>query len=263
MFSEGTVAVVTATTGHEKLVNCLRSVQRQTYAQIEHFVVVDGPEWQERVQEAITQVQPFVRPVHVVQLPQATGRNNWSGHRIYGALPYLVNSEYVAYLDDDNWFDPDHVESLMSAIRQTQSRWAFSLRKICDIGGKLVTLDNCESLGNLHHVFHNKDLFHIDTNCYLLHRELAVECSPIWYRKGRWPQGKPGPDTLVCHALLKRHPQTCTSRNHTVNYTVGGHPEILTFEFFLRGNQAMRVRYPRGLPWEQPVASEAPQDQPV
>ena len=258
MFSAGTVAVITAATGHEKLVNCLRSVQRQTFAHVEHYVVADGPQWQDRVREAVSQVQPVTKPLHVLELPHATGQSNWSGHRIYGALPYLVNSEFVAYLDEDNWYDPDHLESLLSALRQTQTRWAFSLRKIRDPSGNFVAFDNCESLGNLHHVFLNDQLFHIDTNCYLLHRELAVECSPVWYRQGRWPQGQPGPDTLLCQVLLKRHPQTCTNRKHTLNYTVGDHPDLLKAGFFLRGNQVMRERYPNGLPWEEPPPDQPP-----
>jgi hypothetical protein len=258
MFSADTVTIVTAATGHEKLVNCLRSVQRQSYAHVEHVIVVDGPEWQERVQEVVTQAEPSQKPVHVVQLPQATGRNNWSGHRIYAAMPYLLNSEFISYLDEDNWFDPDHVETLIFAIRKTQSRWAFSLRKICDFNGNVIALDNCESLGNLHHVFLNKGHFHIDTNCYLLHREVAVRCSPLWYRQGRWTEGKLGPDTLVCRMLLKHHPKTCTNRKHTLNYTVGSQAGSVRAEFFLRGNQVMRELYPSGLPWEQPRAGDAP-----
>ena len=69
VFSSGTVTVVTAATGHEKLVNCLRSVQRQSHAQVEHVVVVDGQEWHERVQEAVTQSEPLQKKLHVVQLP--------------------------------------------------------------------------------------------------------------------------------------------------------------------------------------------------
>jgi hypothetical protein len=261
MFSAGTVAVITAATGHEKLVNCLRSVQRQTYRHVQHIVVVDGPEWPERVHEAIFQAEPSPRPVHVVQLPYPTGKNNFGGHRIYGALPYLLNTEFMSYLDEDNWIDPDHVESLVSAIRNTAARWAFSLRKIYDASGTLITHDNCESLGNLHPVFHNENLFHIDTNCYLLHREVAVQCSPLWYRRGRWPGGKPGPDTLVCQMLLKRHPQACCSRKYTLNYTVGSQSGSVRAEFFLRGNQVMRERYPRGLPWEQPTTGDSTRPQ--
>ena len=252
MFSSGTVTVVTAATGHEKLVNCLRSVQRQSHAQVEHVVVVDGQEWHERVQEAVTQSEPLQKKLHVVQLPQATGRNNWNGHRIYGAMSYLLNSEFISYLDEDNWLDPDHVESLLSAIRKTQSRWAFSLRKICDFSGNVIAFDNCESLGNLHRVFSKKDHFHIDTSCYLLHRELAVECSPLWYRPWRALRGEPCPDTLVCRQLLRQHPKTCSNRKHTLNYTVGNQALSVRAEYFLHGNQVMRDLYPNGLPWEQP-----------
>lgn len=257
MFSQNTVTVVTAATGHEKLVACIQSVQRQTFSGVEHVVVIDGRERQEGVDEAVAQAGPFQKPLHVLPVPFSTGRSNFGGHRIYGSLPYLVNSEFICFLDEDNWFDPEHVESLVAEIRRTQSRWAFSLRKICDASGRLVTYDNCESLGNLHHVYFNKEHFHIDTNCYLMHRELAVRCAPLWYRQGRWPQGKPGPDTLVCRYLLKHHPQTCSNRKHTLNYTVESQTGSVRAEFFLRGNEVMRQRYPDGMPWEQAAAESA------
>jgi hypothetical protein len=250
MFTRDTVTVVTAATGHRSLPRCLASVQRQTYPHVEHVVVIDGPEWEERVRQAVAQLGAGARPLRLMCLPQATGKERWCGHRIYAAVSFLSNAEFIAFLDEDNWFEPDHVESLVSAVRATGSHWAFALRNIVDEEGTYITRDDCESLGNLHHVWFHREHFHIDTNCYLLKREVAVQFAAAWYRPTRPPDGQLQPDTLLCRLLLQHCPQGCSNRKYTVNYAVGNRPDSVRAEFFLHGNQVMRNAYPQGMPWE-------------
>src|SRR5579871_5248921 len=106
-----TVTVVTATTGHSELRRAIESVAIQTYARWEHHVFVDGPEWKERADAAIDEIDDD--RLKVVHLPFATGKGGWNGHRIYAAAPYLASSDYVCWLDDDNWFDQNHLETLV------------------------------------------------------------------------------------------------------------------------------------------------------
>ena len=46
MKKDGRVTVITATIGHPHLARALRSVLCQTYEKVDHWVVVDGPEFQ-------------------------------------------------------------------------------------------------------------------------------------------------------------------------------------------------------------------------
>jgi len=39
-----------------------------------------------------------------------------SGGALRSILTYCANSRYVAYLDDDNWWDETHQPSLLAAI---------------------------------------------------------------------------------------------------------------------------------------------------
>ena len=251
MFTRDTITVVTGATGHRSLSRCLASVQRQTYPNVRHWVVIDGPEHEGRVRSAIANLDDSPRPIDLMCMPQPTGKDRWCGHRIYAAASYLVNSEFIAFLDEDNWLEPDHLQSLLRAIRSTESLWAFSLRNIVDQAGGFITRDECECLGSLHHVFFNKDHFHIDTNCYLLNREIAVQFSSAWYRPTRPPDGQLEADTYLCRLLLQHYPPGCSNCLHTINYAVGNRPDSVRAEFFLRGNQAMRQAYPAGLPWER------------
>jgi len=251
MFTRDSVTVVTAATGHPNLLKCLQSVQRQTYGPMEHVIVADGRERSDGVQNVINQLGPRVRAIQLITLPHATGKDKWCGHRIYAAMCFLVNTEFITFLDEDNWLEPDHVGSLMQAIKKSASSWAFCLRNICDSSGRFIARDECESLGNLHPIFNDPQGHLIDTNCYFLHREVAVRVAHLWYAPGRPPDQDQEPDRLCCKTLFRDFPRNCSSRKHTLNYTVANRPDSVKGEFFLYGNQLMHERYPGGLPWEQ------------
>src|SRR5688500_474382 len=201
------VAVITATTGHPNLGNCIRSVQAQTYAHVEHLVVIDGPEWYARADAVVNAMSDTPR-LKVMRLPHPTGKNQWNGHRIYGAAPSLMLTDLVCWLDEDNWLDADHLASLVQVMTEANVPWAFSLRKIVDKDRNFICLDECESLGNLHPTIMSDSDYHIDTSCYLLRRELAIRSSWVWNRVARPPAGElPGPDKLLCHLLMQKFPQ--------------------------------------------------------
>jgi hypothetical protein len=251
MFTSNSVTIITAATGHPNLVKCLRSVQKQTWSHVEHLVVTDGPEHAEKVQKAVVAAAAATKPLHLLALPFATGKERWNGHRIYAAGSFLCNTEFVCFLDEDNWLDPDHAESLIAAASDAGSHWAFALRKIVDLQGNFITLDECESLGNLHPIFQHDQIHHIDANCYLMRRELAVLCASNWYVATRTPK-KLEPDTAICRFLFQNFPKGASNRRHTVNYTVGNRPDSAQEKFFLKGNEVMRQRYPNGMPWLRP-----------
>jgi len=248
MFTSDTVTVITAATGHWNLAKCIESVQKQTFPNVEHWVIADGEERLATVQSCFP--SPTGHPHRLITLPHPTGKDNWCGHRIYAAASFLVNTEFLCFLDEDNWFEPEHIASLIAELRDTQSTWAFSLRNIVDAAGKFVVKDICESLGHLHHVFNNRNEHLIDTNCYLLPREMAVRCAPIWYAPTG--HGSNSPDRAMCRTALRDFPKVCSNRRHTVNYTVGTRGDrSVSGEFFIAGFQAMRMAYPGGMPWDR------------
>src|SRR4051812_45374809 len=122
------VAVVTATIGHPFLSRAIDSVRSQSYGCCEHFLVVDGPQFSEHTQRSLHAEDVTRSGLHVLTLPQRTGHSGWCSHRIYAALPMLLDADYVCYLDQDNWFEPDHVESLVQLARDTGSPCVHALR---------------------------------------------------------------------------------------------------------------------------------------
>ena len=125
---EKSVIVVTPTIGSPKLRDAIDSVLNQTYKNINHLIVIDGSE---NAVNAYNQIPLQMKDrIGVLTLPYNTGKTggNFYGHRIYAGIPHLLNADYIFFLDEDNWIDSTHVESLVDTVQGYD--WAFSLRKI-------------------------------------------------------------------------------------------------------------------------------------
>jgi glycosyltransferase involved in cell wall biosynthesis len=237
------VSIITPTIGSPLLRRAINSVQSQSYAKLEHIIVVDGPQGAKAAKAAIP-AHPR-HPCHLVQLPFNTGRDGFNGHRIYGAAVFLVNSRYVAFLDEDNWFEPQHIALLMEQIESRGLEWSYALRNIVAGDGRFLMRDNCESLGRWP-VWDEPGRHLVDMNCYVLRRDIAIALSPIFYR--RVPDER-SPDFILCQLLLERRKRFDTTGRFTVNYTVGSTPLSVDAAFFAAGNEAMRRRYRKRFPW--------------
>ena len=132
---ESCVTIITPTIGHRFLRRCIESVQGQTLTNVEHYIVIDGPQYKEKVLQIIREVtlslgDKLNKTIHTLVLPYNVGSNGWNGHRVYGSVPYLCNSSHVAFLDEDNWYNKQHLELLFGQLQKDNARWGFSLRNI-------------------------------------------------------------------------------------------------------------------------------------
>ncbi len=229
----------------------IRSVQEQDYEDLEHLIVIDGAERESQAREILERVE-FKKRTHVLCLPYITGKK-FNGHRIYGASCFLANGDYIAFLDQDNWWEANHISLLAELIYEKKLDWAHSLRKIVSESGEFLTYDNCENLGKW--LAYTNNYYHVDTSCYLLRRELAVTYSPIWFRYGpmyRQP-GQLPPDMALANSLVQASSNFQTTGAYSVNYRLGSSPRSVKLEFFLQGNEVMTGRYPDGFPWYRNV----------
>ena len=76
------VTVITPTTGAPCLRQALDSVKNQTYNNIQHLVVVDG-------QPKGRVIASEYSHIDLIDLPYPTGKDQYNGHRIYGAMSYI------------------------------------------------------------------------------------------------------------------------------------------------------------------------------
>ena len=239
------VTVITPSVGTVNLSQAIASVQAQDYPNVEHLVVADGPQYEAQVRAAIPQSPRH--PVHLLTLPRNTGGDGFNGHRIYAAASFLADTQFVAFLDEDNWLDADHLSSLMELITVRGLSWAYALRKIVDCNGRFIAHDDCNSLGQWP-TWNRPQLHLVDTNCYVLRRDVAVAVGPLWYRRH---SDNLSPDMSVCHQLLRNYPRFATSGRSTVNYRAGMTEHSATADYFLAGNAAMQKRHGDQFPWRQ------------
>lgn len=125
------VSVITPTWGRHDLLmsRCVDSVYTQTWPEIEHVIVSDGPDRQLAVRLALDLWRrPLkTRPLVFDQLPEhVRGAYVDYGSRARNRALELVAGEYVAYLDDDNAWRPDHLRLLVEAIEATGADFGYS-----------------------------------------------------------------------------------------------------------------------------------------
>lgn len=234
-----TATIVIATTGAAVMEHALRSALAQDNPGTRTWLVVDGPEYQQAASD-ICQRNPGAS---MLVLPENTGANGFYGHRIYAAVGHLINTDYICFLDQDNWMEPTHVSSLIGAIESNNWHWAHSLRKIHDRDGNYLCLDDCESLGRWP-IFLNDKAHLVDTSCYCIKREVIAAVGSAWH----WGWGG---DRRFLAAISQHFSSWGTSGEYTLSYRLDGNPGSVTREFFDQGNAATQARYKGVYPWRK------------
>lgn len=234
-----TATVIIPTTGAPELKGAVQSVLEQTY-ETKCYVVADGIKNHSKTR-IITDDFLSRKNLERCYLPINVGANGFYGHRIYAAFTHLIDTEYVLYLDQDCWMEPEHVETCIKTMKEKKLDWTYPLRKICDKDGNYITNDDCESLGKWQ-TYHGVN--HIDTNCYCLKTEIAIKLAQVWH--GGW-----GQDRVWLQALSQYFPNYDCTGKYTVNYRVDGNPGSVNADFFHNGNKIMKQKYNGVFPWQK------------
>jgi glycosyltransferase involved in cell wall biosynthesis len=221
------IMVITPTTGKHSVNQAMESVALQTIP-TEHLIVEDGK---------LNNMHIFENEMRKkITLPENVGANGWYGHRVYAAMPLMVNADYILFLDEDNWFEPNHVETMIAKIKSKDLMWSYSLRKIINEQDEYVFDDDCEALGR-YPTFYDHTINFVDTNCYCFRRDYLVGVAHHFY--GQW-----GADRVLYKAVAKALPSFGCTGEATVNYRA---PERL-MKMFEEGNALMKKAYVN-LPW--------------
>lgn len=210
--------VVTPTVGSSKLADAIYSVATQeTKYEVVHLLVVDGS-------ESVIKLPRIPYNVEVMILPWNVGANGFYGHRVYAAIGHLVNSDAVFFLDEDNFYSKNHVETCMETLNNDlHLDFCFSFRNIYDSsnGGHLI-VDRFESIGK-------PPLNLVDTSSYCFRREFLVRYGHIWHFG--W-----GADRRFFQSVMNISSHKSTG-HATLNYRLDGNPGSPTREFFETGNR--------------------------
>jgi glycosyltransferase involved in cell wall biosynthesis len=233
------VAVVTSTLGRSALCQAIESVRKQTYkGKIKHYVFAHGQPHHLKV-ETILDDYPYVEGVY---LPNANGGGGYGMAPVFAMAPYVVDEDVIFYLDDDNWYEPDHIESLVALIEEHNLAWAYSYRKIVDADGSFICDDNCESLGMQPNATGH---YLVDNSCYAVRTAIARRHSHAWYV----PVVS---DRNFQRELMQARLWTGTTGKHSINYRLskdgsGG----MSKETFISNNEYMQYKFGAAFPWLQ------------
>lgn len=237
------VLVITPTTGSPDLIDAIKSVQNQSYPGVRHLIVVDGADYSIRTDQTLLKGGILTgNRLQRVDLPFNTGAHGFYGHRIMAAFSHLVNHDYLLFLDQDNWFEPDHIKSLVMQIEDNKLDWAYSLRKIYDKEKNYLCDDNCESLGRWP-VWVNDKSYLIDSSSYCFKTTFFRQVGHIWDHG--W-----GADRRF-YMILKehiKHDNYGCNHMHTLCYRLGGNEGSVQKEFFIEGNEKTKLKYGE-YPW--------------
>jgi glycosyltransferase involved in cell wall biosynthesis len=187
------ITVVTPTIGRPELVRAMKSVaqcaRNLDQGWVEHLIVVDGPKWRDGVNAAMAELpqnQDARSYRHeILSLPYPTCRSG-GVCRAMGCL--MARGRYVAFLDDDNWYDPQHLSRCFDTLNEhPELDWMHTGRWMVPEGSYDPEHDKVEdmsgSLGLLHEETANRFHHLVDTNCFFLRREVA-HCSA-----NKWCEG--------------------------------------------------------------------------
>ncbi len=124
------VTVVTCTFGRPELLKrAVASVQAQTYRDVRHLIVEDAGN--------VPSAQGMdLDGAQVITMGHRTG---WPGFICRNLGAQQAETELIAFLDDDNWYEPEHLETLVGLLRERNADfvWASSRlwRKDCTVIG--------------------------------------------------------------------------------------------------------------------------------
>ncbi len=181
-------AVVIPTVGRQTLARAVRSVFEQRFSgTIQILIGVDVWRGEAGMLTALLEEAPSNCGVWVFDLGYSTASRHGgftpagTGGALRTILSYAAHSRLVAYLDDDNWWDADHLSSLTRAILGHD--WAFSLRWFVDAEtSKPLCVDRWESVGPGAGAFQKRFGGFVDPSCLMLDKVSCEGALPSWCR---------------------------------------------------------------------------------
>ena len=231
-----TAAVVTVTNGKRpwELSNCVASIKAQTYP-CTHYILCDDDF------KAFVELKRLNPEVKISFWDGRIGGRGYAGQRWLAAAPQLVTEDVTFFCNDDDWYEPNHVESIMAKIEDGND-WAHSFRRINDEEGNFMCLDNCEALGEAAQIWNMPGHHFVDWCMWGMKTDLLKQIAIILNRPD------PQADRHFYAAAREVFPKFEATGQHTFNFRLGGTCGVKR-EYFDMGNLEMLRRFNGKLPW--------------
>ena len=231
-----TAAVVTVTNGKRpfELANCIASVKAQTYP-CTHYILCD------QNFNKFAELKRLYPDVLMCYWDAKIGGNGYAGQRWLAAAPQLITEDVTFFCNDDDWYSPNHVKSIMDRIDEGYD-WAYSLRSVHDKEGNFLFDDNCEALGELHDTWNIPGHRFVDWCMWGMKTEYLKQLAILLNRPD------PTVDRQFYQAATRIVPKFASTNKHTFHFRMGGSCGVQP-EFFIEGNKRILEKFDGKLPW--------------
>lgn len=142
------------------LQECIESVRRQSYKECIHVLVGDGFQAMDL---------PIHDRLHTIHLSHNIGDYGDSPRALGAIYAYAQGADAVAFLDADNWYEINHIESLIDIHKHTGAQVITCYRQLADLNGKILGI--CPD---------SDGLSFCDTGCMLFTKD-SSEIATSWW----------------------------------------------------------------------------------
>ncbi len=224
-------AVVMPTLLRPSLRVALEAIFAQNFrGRIQVLVGVDQPQGDLAVVEAACALRPRNCAVQVFWPGYSTAARHGGvmapadGGALRSILTFLANSPFVAYLDDDNWWGPNHLKLLRTALARAE--WAYALRWFVHPETRqAICVDEWESVGPDAGYFKERFGGFVDPNCLMFNKLACPRAAQLWCLP-MFNNPMLGDRSVFAH-LSRHHRGAATGRAsvfYTMNPADGLHP---------------------------------------
>lgn len=176
---------------------CHESVlAQQVEARLTHIMIADGHPREE--------IDGW--DVLHIRLPKAHADNGNTPRAVGCVVAETNGAEFIAYLDADNWYYPDHLASMLNAMKETGASVACCWRDYYDPEGTKIDVIEEDEMA----------LGHVDTSCIML-SSAAFDVNQLWSTMPKILT--PWCDRVVMTGIRHRRHLQCYTRQRTVAFT--------------------------------------------
>ncbi len=184
------ITIITPTTGKASLLKLIESIDRQTVpGQTYHLLLWDDYRDSDLDPFSLNGPSRFS-----IVAPPGSGRNGDAPGSLLRSIGLMAaRTPWVTFADDDVWWDPDYVETVLPAMAHAQ--WITVLRKIYTARGEYLGVDRFESVGDA--PTRRVPYEMCDNNTMIFRREYGVRAGPLYRETNQYN------DDRLMYAFLK------------------------------------------------------------
>lgn len=176
------------------LSRCIDSLIRQTYNNCEIILIDDGStDTSANICDYYAKSHDNIRAIHQSNQGLSAARNRGID---------AAKGSFFAFIDSDDYVDPDFISSLLTAIKHSGSKLAICSVANEDEQGKSLQLDYFQQLDNQIHTCHDC-MQQSCSNSSMIVAWNKLYAAELWETL-RYPEGAIHEDELVFHYILRQ-----------------------------------------------------------